>query len=120
MSAYGTILMSDEVPPGVAVPVAWLGVEEVPILLATAFVSQFDPVTLDSLTLTVGQVTMPAIMGNSDKERQEQIERIAYVPIRPIVRLGLTPARARELIATLQANLDQLEEATKLNPGDPR
>ena len=45
---------------------------------------------------------------------------MAFVPIKPIVRLALTPARARELAATLNANLDQLEEANKLHPGDPR
>lgn len=110
----------DDIPEGIAVPVAWLGVEEVPILLATAFVSQFDGQTLDSLTLTVGQVTMPAIMGTTDEERKEQLEQVAFVPIKPIARLGLTPARARELIATLEANLDQLEQATKLRPTDPR
>jgi hypothetical protein len=42
------------------------------------------------------------------------------VPIKPVVRLGVTPARARELIATLHANLDQLEQATNLRPADPR
>lgn len=97
-----------------------MGVEDVPVLLATAFVSQFDTQTLDVLTLTVGQVTAPAINAATPEERREQIEQIAYVPIKPVVRLGLTPARARELIATLSANLDQLEEATKLRPVDPR
>jgi hypothetical protein len=57
----------EDQPPGIAVPVAWLGVEDVPILLANAFVSQFDAQTLDSLTLTVGQVTMPAIMGATEE-----------------------------------------------------
>ena len=112
--------MEGQQPEGINVPVIWLGVEDVPILLATAFVSQFDGQTLDSITLTVGQVTMPAIVGRTDAERQEQLEQIAFVPIKPIARLGLTPARTRELIATLQANLDQLEQATKLRPADPR
>jgi hypothetical protein len=116
---YGIPVASEE-PEGIAIPSAWLGVEDVPILLANAFVSQFDPQSRDALTLTIGQVTFPAISGSTPEERAEQVQQIAYVPIKPIVRLGLTPRRARELIATLQANLDQLDEATKLIPGDPR
>jgi hypothetical protein len=112
--------VASEEPEGIAIPSAWLGVEDVPILLANAFVSQFDPQSRDALTLTIGQVTFPAISGSTPEERAEQVQQIAYVPIKPIVRLGLTPRRARELIATLQANLDQLDEATKLIPGDPR
>lgn len=105
---------------GVAVPVVWLGPEDVPILYVNAFVSQFDQQTLDSLILTVGQLTPPAIVGATSDERREQLEQVAYVPIKPVVRLGLTPARAKELIATLQANLDQLEQARNMRPGDPR
>lgn len=116
---YGMAVASEE-PEGIALPVVWLGVEDVPIMVANAFVSQFDPQTLDALTLTIGQVTFPAIRADTPEERAEQIQQVAYVPIKPIVRLGLTEARARELIATLAANLDQLEQATKLSPSDPR
>jgi hypothetical protein len=107
-------------PRAVQIPVASLGVEDVPVLFASAFTSQFDPQTLDSLILTVGQVTPPAVAGATDEEREEQLRSIAYVPIKPVVRLGLTEARARELVATLQANLDQLEVARSLRPADPR
>lgn len=109
-----------DTPEGVSVPIVWLGPEDVPILHANAFVSQFDAQTLDSLTLTIGQMTQPAIGGATAEEREEQVRQIAFVPIKPVVRLALTPARARELIATLAANLDQLEQATNVIPGDPR
>ena len=112
--------MEGNEPEGVAVPVAWIGPEEVPIYHANAFVCQYDPQTLDHLILTVGQLTPPAIMGATPEEREEQARSVGFVPIKPISRLGLTPARARELIATLQANLDQLDEAFKLRPRDPR
>jgi hypothetical protein len=107
---------------GIQIPVVWLGPEDVPIMLANAFISQFDPQTFDSLTLTVGQMTPPAIQGLTDEDRRQQIEQIAYVPIKPVVRLGLTPARALELIATLQSNLDQLEHARRVTgiAEDPR
>jgi hypothetical protein len=112
--------MEGDDPTSVEVPVAWIGPEDVPIHTANAFVSQFDSQTLDLLILTVGQLTPPAIQGTTVEERKEQAENVAFVPIKPIVRLGLTPARAREVIATLQANLDQLEDALKLRPRDPR
>ena len=117
---YGGPVSEPDEPDGIAVPVVWLGVEDVAILYANAFVSQIDAQTLDSLILTVGQMTQPAIHGATQEERRQQVENVAYVPIKPVVRLGLTEARARELIATLQANLDHLEAARKLRPGDPR
>ncbi len=110
----------DQVPGAVQLPVVWLGPEDVPMLHANAFVCQFDGQTMDSMLLTVGQLTAPAIAGATEEERREQVEQIAYVPIKPIARLAFTPARARELIATLEANLDQLDQATKLRKVDPR
>lgn len=112
--------MSNEESHSVEIPVAWLGPEDLPILQANAFVSQLDPQTLDSLTLTVGQTTFPPIVGATPEERTEQARAVAFVPIKPIVRLGLTEARARELIAALEANLDQLETARNLRAKDPR
>jgi hypothetical protein len=114
------VAQDPDAPQGVPIRVAWLGPEDVPILHANAFVCQFDPQTFDSITLTVGQLTPPAITGATPEEREEQVRNVSFVPIKPIVRLALTPARARELMATLDANLDQLERANKLRPGDPR
>jgi hypothetical protein len=112
--------MEGDAPGDIEVPLAWMGPEDVPINAANAFVSQYDPQTLDYLILTVGQLTPPAIVGATPEEREEQVRNVAFVPIKPIVRLGLTPARARELIATLQANLDQLEQVRTVRPEDPR
>jgi hypothetical protein len=111
---------SEDAGGGIEVPLVWLGPEDVPILHVNAMVSQFDPTTLDSLILTFGQVTPPAIVGATDDERREQLEQVAYVPVKPISRLSLTVARARELVATLEANLDQLEQARTMRPEDPR
>lgn len=110
----------DEESGTVEVPIAWLGPEDVPMLYANAFVCQFDPQSLDSLILTVGQLTPPAISAPTPQERQQQAEALTFVPVKPVVRLGMTIARARELAATLQANLDQLEHAIKVRGGDPR
>lgn len=110
----------DEIPGGVRVPVVWLGPEEVPILHANAFVSQFDPETLDTLLLTVGQLTPPVIAGATEEEREAQARAVTFVAVKPVVRLALSQARVRELIATLEANLDQLDVAIRVRQGDPR
>jgi hypothetical protein len=106
-------------PDSFAVPIVWAGPEDVPILFANAFVSQFDQ-TLDSFILTFGQMTPPALIGATPEELREQAEQITFIPVKPIVRLSLTPTRLREVIASLQANLDQLERASTMQPGDPR
>lgn len=104
-------------PEGVAVPLVWSGPEDVPILFANAFVSQFDNV--DGFIVTVGQITPPALIGTPDEVR-EQVAEIEFVAVKPVVRLGLTRFRMVELIAILQANLDQYDRASTMRGGDPR
>ena len=71
--------------------------------------------------LTIGQMTAALVIhGPTEKERRQQVENVADVPVNPVVRLGLTEARARELIATLGANLDHLETVCKLEPKGTR
>ena len=73
---------------GIAVPIVWLGPEEVPILMANAFVCQFDAHTLDSLILTVGQLTPPVISAPTVEEREEQARAISYVRLSQSFGLG--------------------------------
>jgi hypothetical protein len=96
----------------------WTGAESHPILFANAFVVQFDN-DLGAHFLTIGQVTPPALVGTPDEIKQ-QAERIDFIPIETIARVALTPQRMQELIAFLQANVDQRERAATLRPGDPR
>ena len=105
---------------GVAVPIVWSGPEDVPILVANAFVCQFDSETLDAFILTVGQLTPPALVGANPEEIRRQAEQISYVPVKPVARFGLSVGKMRELIAILAGNLEQLEAATTMRPGDPR
>jgi hypothetical protein len=107
--------------PGlISVPLVWSGPEDLPIFFVNAFVSQFDQQSFETFVVTLGQITPPAIIGSTEEERREQAEQITFVPIKPIIRFSLDRIRMRELIATLQANLDQLEHATTMKPGDPR
>lgn len=107
-------------PPddGIAVPVVWASPEDVPILFANTFVCQFDQ-TLDAFMLTVGQLTPPPLIGTPEEIRA-QAEKVDFVLVKTVARLAVSPGRMRELIAALQANVDQLEQARRMSPGDPR
>jgi hypothetical protein len=111
-------LSAEDQPEGIQVPVVWAGIEDAPIAFTNTFLCQFD---LDQATflLTFGQLTPPAFAGTPE-EVAEQAENIEFVQIKPIARLSLSEARFRELIAVLQANVDQLERARTMRPGDPR
>ena len=120
-SEYGVCMPDrEERPDAFERPVVWLGVEEVAILYANAFQSQIDSQTLDSIVLTIGQMTQPAISGATEEERRRQAETVAYVHVKPVVRVGLTEARVRDLQAILGASLRQLEQARSMRPQGPR
>lgn len=104
----------------VTVPIVWNAPEDVPILTANTFVCQFDSQDSSGLfILTAGQLTPPALVGTPD-EVEQQAREVSFVPVKPILRLGLTPFRLRELVAVLQANLDNWERARTMRQGDPR
>lgn len=89
-----------------SIPLVWIGAEEHPVYLTNQFVCQFNQ---DEFILTFGQMVPPAILG-SEEEKTQQADQISYVPVKPLARLGLTRARARELIAVLEANLQNYEQ----------
>lgn len=106
--------MSQPEPEQFELPVTWVGLEEEPIYFANQILVQFQP---DEFVLALGQATAPPVLGTPEQVR-EQLEQITYVPIRPIARIGLTRKRIQELIAALQANLDNHDRAVEST--DPR
>lgn len=95
------------------VPVAWIGAEDLPLLFVNQFVTQLHE---DTIFVTIGQMTPPALIGTPE-ERVEQLEQIAYVPVKPAVRLALTPIDARRLASALNVSLDQLEQTQQEEGG---
>lgn len=63
------------------IPVSWVGAEELPILYANQFVGQVHE---DTFFLTIGQLVPPALIGTPE-EQAEQLEEIAYLPVKPLV-----------------------------------
>jgi hypothetical protein len=84
------------------IPVIWVGAEDAPVTASNQFVSSFEP---EQFVLTFGNATPPIIVG-TDEQKQEQLKRLGYVPIRTLARFSLTPHRLEELIAILAENLE--------------
>jgi hypothetical protein len=90
-----------------AVPLVWVGADDLPVHFANQFVSV---VQANEIFLTIGSVVPPAILGSTVEERKAEVERITYVPVKPIARLGLTPAGLKQLIEVLQTTLEKHEQ----------
>jgi len=61
----------DQEGHGIQIPIAWVGVEEVPIFFANQVVCQFQQ---NEFILTFGQMSPPAILGATEEERAAQAE----------------------------------------------
>ena len=95
--------MTEEEQQGVRLPLTYLGIEETPILFVNNFVIQHDR---NEFVIMAGQVQKPLLLGTLE-ERREQAEKITYVPVNIVARLGFTRERMVALIEMLQASLEQ-------------
>lgn len=84
------------------VPLAWIGVEDVPLLYADQFVAQLHQ---NMLILSIGQMVPPAFIGTPE-ERAEQLEQITYLPVKAVSRVTFSPANLDQLMAILQQMRD--------------
>jgi hypothetical protein len=106
--------MASEGPPETNVPLAWVGYDEQPVLLANQFLLQTQPD--QSVVLGIGQMTPPPMTGTPE-QIAEQVSQIEFIPIRTLARVGLTEQALRELAATIQAHLDKYDRArSRLDP----
>ncbi len=85
-----------EEPKEFQIPVSWVGAEELPVLLANQFVGRVHE---DTFFLTVGQMVPPALIGTPE-EQAEQLEVLAYIPVKPLIRLTLSRADVQQLVST--------------------
>jgi hypothetical protein len=93
-------------PQSFQIPLSWVGFEETPIAYANNFLIQFQ--SEGAFVLGIGQATPPALVG-TPQEVAAQMEDVTFVPVRTLARVALSPSKLRELIAALQANLDNWE-----------
>ena len=94
--------MSESDEGSLTVPAVWVGADELPVQFLNQFLGIVAP---NEIFLTLGTIVPPAIMGETMAERGEYAQRITYVPVKPIVRLGMTPQRLEEFIRVLQDTL---------------
>ncbi len=88
------------------IPLTWIGAEELPLLWVNRFVGQS---LHDHMVLTIGQSVDPPLIG-TPQQRIEQLEQIAYVPVRPVARLAFSRARCEELIGILEIIKDAYDQ----------
>jgi hypothetical protein len=93
-----------DLPGGpVSIPLTWVGAEEIPVLFVNQMLGQVDD--RGDVILSLGQVTPPAIVGTPE-EQAAQVQRIAYVPVKPVARFTLSRPRVVELVQVLNQLLE--------------
>jgi ribosomal protein L10 len=95
----------------VTVPVVWVGAEDLPVHFVNQFVGVVQP---NEVFLTLGTMVPPTIIGATEEERKAQVESIEFIQVKPVARIGLTPARLQELIGVLQQTLSNYERQPKV------
>ena len=99
---------------GKEVPLAWIGVEEKPVIAVNQAYSQFDNNGMFVLTLGIAN-TPPFMRGK--RENQKILDAIEVVTVTPVARLAMTEGHAESLIKALQTNLKQYRAAKKRREG---
>lgn len=90
-------------PEPLAIRQAYVGEDEVPIMLATDFVIQYHR---GQFILSIAQMAPPILLG-PPQVRLEQAKQIPYVPIRITSRVAMSEERLRALIRVLQGHLER-------------
>jgi hypothetical protein len=97
--------MSSSEPEQLQIPVLWVGLDELPVMMANQLISQVGG---DEITLAFGMITPPVLLG-SPEEQHAQAGRIGYIPVRPVARLGFTRQRLGEFIKVLSDTADNYD-----------
>ncbi len=80
-----------------------------PILLVNQFLGQVGQQS--EVILTFGQFAPPAILGETQAERERQAEGVKHIPIKPVARLALTRAGLEQLVSILHQTLENHDKA---------
>lgn len=86
------------------IPVAWIGLEETDTVYANVFVVQNTPA--GEFVLTFGELVQPILAGDA-AQRDEQLQRLPFVPIRTVSRVALNEQRVKELSELLSRIVEQ-------------
>lgn len=87
--------MPDALPEPIEFESAWVGADDLPVHFANAFTGVVGPT---AVFLTIGSQVPPAIESPDDLERM----KAGFVPLKPIVRIALTPQGLDDMIQSLE------------------
>ncbi|WP_163548092.1 hypothetical protein [Candidatus Frankia nodulisporulans] len=92
------------------VSVVWTGLEDVAVLAANQFAVQIDGPdgVPENIILAVGHATPPLLLGTPEENRAVAGE-IKSLPVKPLARLSLSPARAKALIHVLSEMVARID-----------
>lgn len=99
-------MAANETVKSIAVPLLWTGVDDLPVQTSNQALAQIDQ---DQVFLTFGVATPPVVMGPDVEKVREQVERLNYVPVRPISRLAISRRHLGELIEILQRTAENFD-----------
>jgi len=66
--------------------------------------------------ITFGQASLPLIWGDTDEEREQQLERIDRIEVTSVVRLAIAPGNFRAIADALQRHLSLIDAINKSLP----
>ncbi len=72
------------------------------VLFVNNAIAQFDG---RSVFLTFGQAAPPVILGDTNEEKQSQLDKLESITVAPIIRLALTVEGYRDIVQVLQKHL---------------
>jgi hypothetical protein len=104
--------LDEQLPEGLNIAVTWEGIDDVPILFVNQVLGQVGQQS--EIILSFGQMAPPAILGNTQEERERQLRELSPLSIKPIARLALTRPGLEQLVAVLQQTLENYDKAQEL------
>jgi hypothetical protein len=93
-----------------AVPIVWVGADELPVITVNQFILQVDQ---GEIFLMAGTLTPPVILGEKLDDIRRQVDSIGFVPIRAVARFGLTRRRLTELIKLLERGVEMYDKGNQ-------
>jgi hypothetical protein len=100
-------MADDESADAIAVPMVWVGLEDLPVLAANQILTQIDE---DHIYLTLGVAVPPALIGEDAAERRAQAEQLKYVAARPLTRVAISRRHLGQMIDVLQRTADNFDK----------
>ncbi len=99
-------------PEGVNLPIVWEGVDDVPMVFVNQTLGQVGQQS--EVILTFGQLAPPAILADTQEEREKQARALTHLPIKPVARLALTRTGLEQLVDVLHQTLTNHDMAQEL------